>query len=631
MSAFVCLLQRDGSPVDAALLRRLAEPLADYGSALSMHCQGSLGIAVRHRPDDGVARATVGEVRTDLQPGPPECGPRVDPRTGRVVALVGRLHQGTDPGAQAGEPSRAAGEHRTLHGWGAADLLAAGDPGADFLADADGAFALIVAPAQCRGVRIARDPLGAASVYYHLGPRLLLAASEPTAVLRHPALSDVLDEASAARFLGYRFSAWDGSFYRQVRTLPPAHLLEVSSEGHTLERYWRLPPPQPWGELPDEEIAEDFRRRLTLAVARQSAGSTGSPLALSLSGGLDSTALAAVAADALPPSGLRAFSWTFDSARSADERARVEAVSRHLGLPVISIQGDGLHPLCDGFVDRFVHPNSPYVNPFAALKCGLYDAARAAGCRRVLVGDGGDALYAARELWLRDLLAARPPGTLGDLASTLRRAARGDRFARLALRRLLPPALRLGLRRRLGRERPPWLTAAGLAALPAPAPSPLLPAERGGARYALNVGVKHVELESEERRLFALCGVERGNPFWSRLVLEPAIQLPAYLFHRAGRDKPLTRLAFRGRLPAEVVEGEPGGFLGEVFLRGIAAQRGELLETVFRRPRSDWQRYVHRSWVEPYLANTRAIAFGHTVLWRVISYELWHRRLLAGT
>ena len=81
-------------------------------------------------------------------------------------------------------------------------------------------------------------------------------------------------------------------------------------------------------------------------------------------------------------------------------------------------------------------------------------------------------------------------------------------------------------------------------------------------------------------------------------------------------------------LPERVLEIPKVGLLGSLFLRGIESQRHELRETVFRRPRSDWQRYVNRSWLEPYLSATQTIQFGHTILWRVIGYELWYRQLI---
>ena len=172
------------------------------------------------------------------------------------------------------------------------------------------------------------------------------------------------------------------------------------------------------------------------------------------------------------------------------------------------------------------------------------------------------------------------------------------------------------------------MTLEGHRLLPPERRAPILPESRFKHRYELCAGSKHIELESEERRLFAQCGVERANPFWHWPLLDMVLQLPAYWHFRDGRHKVLLRQAMRERLPDRVVNSGRVGLLGDFFLRGIEIQRQDLLETVFRHPRSDWQRYVTRDWLEPYLSATRSIEFGHTILWRVISYELWHRRLM---
>lgn len=601
MSAFVCIFQRDGAAVDPRRLHRAAEPLACYGAEIASYCRGPLAIAVRHRHGSGA------QLRH---------GPYVDPQSGRVAAVAGRFQFLQDPSGEHG--------HGAPAGHGAAALARRGEADRDLLAGSWGSFAALVADPDRGWVRLARDHLGGVAVYYYLDRGRLIAASEPACVLRGGAVSGELDETSVACFLGFRFSYGERSFFRNVRMLPPAHRLAVTRHDESVEQYWRFRRLRQEADRPPEEIADDFLRRLETSVSAQCAGLEPQAVAVSLSGGLDSTAVAALA-----PRGVRAFSWTFEATPEADESQRVAAVARRLDLAVHRVPGDGLYPLAGDFADRFVHPSSPYVNPFAALKCRLYQAARAAGCERVLVGDGGDALYAAREYWLRDLLANRQPGALRSLAATLRGAGRGDPFARRALLRLPPlDGLRRPLRQALRRHTPPWLSAEAQALLPTQTPwSPTLPPGPWGARYELCVGVKHSELESEERRLFARCGVERGNPFWSWPLLEAAIQLPAYWHHRDGRDKPLARLALRGLLPESVLEGPRVGLLGSFFLRGIELRHKEILDTVFRHPRSDWPRYVRREWLEPYLSATRSIRFGHTILWRVVSYELWHRRL----
>lgn len=304
-----------------------------------------------------------------------------------------------------------------------------------------------------------------------------------------------------------------------------------------------------------------------------------------------------------------------------------EAVSDHLHLPVHWVKDDdGTYPLCGDYVERFVHENSPYCNAFAALKHRLYRTARQRGCRLMMVGDCGDLLYGAREYWLRDLITRGQLGTfVHSAAATVNRAWRGDTNARRALRRLLPIR---GLRDAIRRPRLPWLTPAARNFLSVSSFSPIVPQGRHRYRYDAGIGTRHTEIDSEERRLFAQCKIGRSNPFWHWPLLEATLNLPAYWYQQDGRSKVLAREAMKDRLPDRVLASPRVGLLGWFFLRGIELNRDQIRATVFQRPRSDWQRYVNRAWVEPYLHATGKIAFGHTILWRVISYEHWYRRLI---
>ncbi len=611
MSAFVCILERSGGGVDPGDLDRLSAPLGIHGNQVSTFCRGPVGIAVRHRGDPATRRRH---------------GPLEDPATGLVVAVAGRFSpviaagrsECGGPAARGHEPAADALLALSRRRW---DEAREADAVEGFLAGVSGPFVLVVARLGKGSIEVARDHLGSCKVYYWLDRNRLIAASEPAAILHHGVSRD-LDEASIARFLGFRFGLSERSYFREIRELPPAHRLRVTAGEARVQRYWRFVPP-PAASLSPEEITAGFRRRLAQAIADDVAGLEPRTIALSLSGGLDSTAIAALA-----PRGVRAFSWTLDDDPAGDERGRIELVSRRLDLPIHWVPGDGLHPLCDDFANRFVDENSPYLNPFSALKQRLYEAARAAGCRRVLVGDGGDALFAASEYWLRDALAEGAQGAFRSLAGAAWRALRGDRLARRALARALffsryPRVLR--------RHPAPWLTVAARDLLGEEKPSPILPSSgQDGARHELSVGFKHTELESEEQRLFARCGVDRGNPFWSWPLLELTIHLAAHWYHRDRRSKILTRESFLGLLPEEVLEGGHAGSLAGFFLRGLELRREELRATVFQRPRSDWPRYVRREWVEPFLSAVDSIRFGHTILWRVIAYELWYRRLLQG-
>ena len=600
MTAFVCILDRSGADLDPAQVRRLTEPLALYGSRVSSVCKGPVAVAVRHPVDPGIGRWQ---------------GPLNEPATDRVVALVGSLT------IHDKRPADGARDRRPVEAdWLALARQAFRQPGGSLFADTTGSFVLVAAdPEHCR-LSLTRDHLGDLKVYYHLGPRWFVAASEPSAILRHPAVAGDLDEHSVARFLGFRFYHSERSFFSQIKELAPAHRLRVTADDARIEEYWRFRIGAGAARPSPDATQAAFRDHLRRSMAAQTVGLDPPQVAISLSGGLDSTSLAALA-----PRGIRAFSWHLGAAVNGEERRNIQAVAEHLKIPVHWIDGAGLYPLCDGYTDRFVHPNSPYLNAFAALKHALYRAASAEGCRQVMVGDAGDALYSAQEYWLRDSLTSFRPGSLASLARTLQETAAGDRSARRALRRLVPlPAIR----HILPGQRMPWLTGTALSLLPRDRVSPILPAVRWKRRFDLIAGAKHTELESEERRLFAQCGVGRSSPFWHWPLLEMVMRLPAWWYHRDGTSKFLTIEAMRGLLPARVLDSGTVGLLGSIFLRGIESRRSDLREAVFRQPKSDWRRYVKRSWLEPHLQATASIDFGHTILWRVICYELWYRHLL---
>jgi len=563
-------------------------------------CQGPVGIVVRHANESGADE---------------RYGPVQDAETGLIAAVAGRF--GLVSEKTGGADSAARGpEQLGCARWALARWIRQGP---SFLGDIAGSFSLVVADPSAGWLCVARDHLGDLKVYYHLTEHRLISASEASVVLRDQSVSKDLDARTIAAFLAFRFEHTERSFFGQISELAPAHRLQVDTEGSRIEQYWRFQRQPAAGESRPEDIESLFVERLRSSIDHHLDGVEPAQVGLSLSGGMDSTTLAALA-----PCGVRAYSWYFRETSDGGERSNIEAVAQHLKLPVHWLSGDGFHPLCDGFSARFVHENSPYINAFAALKEQLYAAARADGCTRVMVGDGGDVLFAAHGYWLRDALLSGRKWAVSSLITAIGKSVQGDRLSRHALRRLLP--LR-GIRQKLGRRRPPWLTAEGHSLLPPEKLAPILPDSGFRYRYDPSVGSKHIELESEERRLFAQCGVERANPFWHWPLLEMVLQLPAYWYHRDGRDKILFRQAMRALLPEQVLTSGRVGLLGDYFLRGIELNRQDVRDLVFLHPKSDWQRFVNRSWLEPFLSATQPVESGHTILWRVISYELWCRRL----
>jgi asparagine synthase (glutamine-hydrolysing) len=175
---------------------------------------------------------------------------------------------------------------------------------------------------------LARDRLGIKPLYYACTEQELLFASEIKAILAAFQGRPRFNEAILPEFLATRFVAGEETFFRGILKLPPAQTLSWSlGEGMTRHRYWRLP--MAVGEAPMtlEQEAEDIRGRLEATVRRHLMSDV--PLGLFLSGGIDSSGLAALMAPMMGEP-LRTFAVGFHEAE-ADELLWARLAARAVG------------------------------------------------------------------------------------------------------------------------------------------------------------------------------------------------------------------------------------------------------------------------------------------------------------
>src|SRR5436309_1566972 len=171
---------------------------------------------------------------------------------------------------------------------------------------------------------LARDRMGEKPLYYAKVDGWFVFGSELRAVLAHPHVGRALDPEGLARYLAYDFVPNPHTIVRGVRKLPPGHALSAGDGKVRVERYWELP------SRPDEGDEPTWRReivrRLDAAVSLRLVSDV--PLGCFLSGGIDSTAVAASAARLKP--GLRTFSVGY-AERSHDERGYARLAAERLG------------------------------------------------------------------------------------------------------------------------------------------------------------------------------------------------------------------------------------------------------------------------------------------------------------
>ncbi|MEV7548410.1 asparagine synthase (glutamine-hydrolyzing) [Amycolatopsis sp. NPDC089917] len=181
--------------------------------------------------------------------------------------------------------------------------------GESFVERLNGMFAFALWDPRVRKLLLVRDRLGIKPLYYARSGDAVLFGSEPKAVLAHPEFTARLDHQGLADLLGLVKTPGVTPFH-DLYEVPPGHVLTVDGHGSRLSRYWKLPTAPHEQDIPD--TVAHVRELLVDIVRRQLI--TDVPLCTLLSGGLDSSALTAIATAVLDKAGegpVRSFSVDF--------------------------------------------------------------------------------------------------------------------------------------------------------------------------------------------------------------------------------------------------------------------------------------------------------------------------------
>jgi asparagine synthase (glutamine-hydrolysing) len=499
-----------------------------------------------------------------------------------------------------------------------------------------GMFAFALWDARRSRLLLARDRLGKKPLYYRSGPRSFVFASELKALLLHPDVERRVDLGSLRDYLAFQYVPAPSCIFESVRKLPAAHALLVDGARESLWEYWDLPAPSRRGPG-EEEAARELLRRLAEAVELRLASDV--PLGAFLSGGIDSSTVVALMSRA-SAGRVKTFSVAFGG-RPALEVEAAREVARSFGTDHEEIRIER------GDLASLEEAAGQYDEPFADTSLlPQYLIARAA--RRAvtvcLTGDGGDELAAgyAKYRWG---LPYRPADFLPErLKARLLRA----------LGEAVPPT-----RRGRFRWRSLWLDPEGryaesTAIFPPETQRALLdpgawsrasdhdPWDHLRARLRRAEGRGTLDrILYVDRKLYLaddiLVKVDRGSmlaslevrcPFLDQEVVEFLSGLPAEMLRRRGGGKRLLRRAVAGLLPPSVLRLPKAGFgldlpsflgraLGayarEVLLGGTASARGWFLPSHVRLL------------VERHERGRKDLS---GQLWTLILFELWCRRYL---
>jgi asparagine synthase (glutamine-hydrolysing) len=257
----------------------------------------------------------------------------------------------------------------------------------------NGMFAFAVYDRRHKRLFLARDRFGEKPLYYYRRPRLFAFASEITALRKHRAFSEKIDQRALQKFFAFGFVPAPDAIYEGVAKLPGGHCLtlDVANGQVRVFPYWRfrIEADDSLTDADEERLAEELRHLLAQAVGRRLMSDV--PLGIFLSGGIDSAAVLATAARHLPPARLRTFTVGFTEP-SFDESAAARQTAEFIGSSTATeiLDLESARRLIPDVLKRLDEPLAdPSIIPTYLLSRFTRRQVAVA-----LSGDGGDELFA---------------------------------------------------------------------------------------------------------------------------------------------------------------------------------------------------------------------------------------------
>lgn len=585
MSGIAGLLRFDGQPVNRRELERVANALRQYGPDRSeVVTSGSVGFV-------HVLMRMTAEDQFDRQP--------YRGASGSLVTADIRLDNRHDVLTRIGITRQEA------TGWADSRvLLTAWEKfGDDVWPMLRGPFAVAIWSPHHRTLTLARDQLGLNVVMWHRNERFFAFASMPNGLFALDGVPRELSEEKIADFLVLNHAEHVTTIYRNVYRVAPAHVMWVDPDGFSEQRrYWSPRDIKPVRFSSDQAYADGLRECLDVAVRRQMRSAH--PIGCLLSGGLDSSSIAVLAARALAEKNRRLVAFTgvpregFDgrvpNGYYADETPYVEAIAKAMGnIDVTFVRNDA----CNDFAELerfFIALEGPVRNPTnLGWVLAILRMARAQG-RRVLLGGLLGNSTVSWNGWSQTA-AHLLRGRLREVLRQWRLYYRLTPYSRwVAWRKLVVEPLvpeRLGNwahRRRHPTRIAPWQEHSAIRREFAAAMAVDRRAQAAGHDFLYRMrrderlrGLSQVDYVGDWHAAEkAVTGVEVRDPTADIDVISYCFGVPPEQYLAEGIDRSLIRRAMWGLLPEIVLTNRLRGLQAADWYEKLESQRGELINEI---------------------------------------------------
>jgi asparagine synthase (glutamine-hydrolysing) len=485
------------------------------------------------------------------------------------------------------------------------------------LEDLRGMFAFVLWDGRRQRLFAARDRVGIKPLYMAQQNGVLWLSSELKAIVGAARISPTLRPVAVYQFLLYSYAIdQHHTVVEEVKRILPGEYLLADKSGVAYKRYW-IPC---WGgdqgiaDRSDEEILE------TLAMAVQLHLRSDVPIGILLSGGIDSSAVAAFAARS--GHNYTALCAGYTGNHAMDERQQAHATASLLELSYVDVVLDPVSYEAD-FDELVRYCDEPVGDPAAMPQWSLYRQAQQLGYKVLLSGIGGDEVFFGYPQWnsageqSRVLSAVELQQWIGfdQDAGQIRTAKLLDRLSGQELREAAHAA---NEPLHLLRDQAP--------------PGPDAMASMMFGAYLVHNGCYLAD------KLGMGCSVEVRVPFLDHKLVQSVFELPLPRRFDPGRSKVMLRRLLRGWVPGAVLDGQKRGFTppGEYIDRLVTRCIPEILDGHLAR--SGWidltklralcSQHAALPWLRRgRVRNLLGIPKSTWLLLRFLAFERWYSEL----
>ncbi len=510
--------------------------------------------------------------------------------------------------------------------------------GEECLEGLNGMFALALWDRKRERLFLARDRLGIKPLYTAEIPGGVAFASELKALLELPTVARSLNPVALDQYLTFEYVPAPESILQGISKLPPAHYLVRDPATNLVQRYWELKlreqdrslSPRDWQRLLRQSLKQSVQRMLISEV----------PLGVFLSGGIDSSAVAALAREATGR--VKTFSIGFQD-RTYDESSHARLVARELGTehheelldPRASLE------VLDPVVDQLDEP----LGDAAILPTYLLSRYARQSVTVVLTGEGADELLAGYPTYPAHAVAARLPRPLARVASWMvNRMPVSTSYLSLdfKLKRFFRHATEPAMPRHFhwmgsftAEDKRRMYTSSFQASLPHEAT--WRPLEEHRAELAgldLVEGIQHLDLHfylpddllvKLDRATMAV-SLEGRVPYLDHTLVELLARVPMPLKLRGMSGKRLLKQAMKDSLPASILKRPKKGF-GIPVAQWLKTDLKPLLDRCLEPERLRRQGLFDPAFLGRMVQQHLAGKVDHRKpLWTMLMFQLWHER-----